>query len=48
MRRDIPERFAELQPHIGEYVTKTNAIRGDGQDKAAPREQGAACFRGSC
>jgi hypothetical protein len=35
---DIPACFSELrQPHIGEYVTKTNAIRAPRQTPAASR-----------
>jgi hypothetical protein len=37
----------ELQPHIGEYTTKTNAIRTPKQGEAAPGEQGRPDFESS-
>jgi hypothetical protein len=43
-----PSRHAaELQPHIGEYITKTNAIPRRAQGKAARGKQGRLAFEGN-
>jgi hypothetical protein len=40
-----PGSFAELQPHIGEYATKTNAISGYGHAPNRASKRGAVGFR---
>jgi len=43
----MPPCFMELKPHIGEYATKTNAIRKCGQSLPRPANGGRQAFEPS-
>jgi hypothetical protein len=44
---NMPPCFMELKPHIGEYATKTNAIRKCGQSLPRPANGGRQAFEPS-